>query len=99
MAEQQTLTKGELIAHLTDKLDYSYFDALLHVNAFVESIVELLLAGNHLKISHLGDFIQQDKVSRPGRNPKTGEAYEISARRVLKFHAGDKLRASMRDLE
>lgn len=93
-----TLTKRELVAHLTDKLNYSLPAARAHVDAFVASITELLQAGNHLKISHLGDFIQQDKSARPGRNPKTGQSYEVSARRVVKFHAGYKLKNSMKDL-
>lgn len=95
---QGTLTKRDLIAQLTQKLNYSQPEARTHVDAFVESIIEILAAGNHLKISHLGDFIQQDKSARPGRNPKTGQAYEVSARRVVKFHSGYKLKNSMKDL-
>jgi integration host factor subunit alpha len=93
-----TLTKRDLIAELIHKMHYSHPQARQHVDAFVESIIELLVAGNHLKISHLGDFIQQDKSARPGRNPKTGEPYEVSARRVVKFHSGYKLKNSMKDL-
>ncbi len=95
---QGTLTKRELIAQLMQKLHYSQPQARAHVDAFVESIIEILAQGNHLKISHLGDFIQQDKSARPGRNPKTGEPYEVSARRVVKFHSGYKLKNSMKDL-
>lgn len=93
-----TLTKRDLIAQLTQKLPYSQPEARAHVDAFVEAIIDILAAGNHLKISHLGDFIQQDKSARPGRNPKTGEPYEVSARRVVKFHSGYKLKNSMKDL-
>jgi integration host factor subunit alpha len=95
---QGTLTKRDLINQLAQKLDYSQPEARSHVDAFVESIIEILANGNHLKISHLGDFIQQDKSARPGRNPKTGEPYEVSARRVVKFHSGYKLKNSMKDL-
>lgn len=93
-----TLTKRELISELMQKLHYSQPQARAYVDAFVESIIDILAAGNHLKISHLGDFIQQDKSARPGRNPKTGEPYEVSARRVVKFHSGYKLKNSMKDL-
>ena len=98
MAQHETLTRSELIAHLMHKLQYTYPEARSHVDALLESIAEILASGHHLKISHLGDFVQQDKVSRPGRNPKTGEAFEISARRVVKFHPGHKLKSSMKDL-
>ena len=45
------------------------------------------------KISGFGNFELRDKKSRPGRNPKTGEEIPISARRVVTFKPGQKLKA------
>lgn len=90
--EKKVLTKQDLVNHLIRKLDYTHRDAFFHVAGFIDTFADLLSAGNHLKMSYLGDFILQDKQARPGRNPKTGEEYEISGRRVLKFHPAAKLK-------
>ncbi|MDA9737105.1 HU family DNA-binding protein, partial [Gammaproteobacteria bacterium] len=45
-----------------------------------------------VKLSGFGNFELIDKKSRPGRNPRTGEEVKISARRVVTFRAGNKLR-------
>jgi integration host factor subunit alpha len=37
-------------------------------------------------------FELRDKTSRPGRNPKTGEEVPITARRVVTFRPGQKLK-------
>jgi integration host factor subunit alpha len=96
--EKKVLTKQELIQHLIQKSEYTHREAFSHVDAFIDSFVELLSDGNHLKMSYLGDFVLQDKTPRPGRNPKTGEEYEISARRVLKFHPSAKLKKTVKEL-
>ena len=43
-------------------------------------------------MSYFGDFVLQDKTPRPGRNPRTGEDFTITERRVLKFHPAAKLK-------
>jgi integration host factor subunit alpha len=50
-----------------------------------------------VKLSGFGNFQLRDKPSRPGRNPKTGESIPISARRVVTFHASQKLKAVVQD--
>jgi integration host factor subunit alpha len=44
-------------------------------------------------LSGFGNFDLRDKSQRPGRNPKTGEEIPISARRVVTFRPGQKLKA------
>jgi integration host factor subunit alpha len=46
-------------------------------------------------LSGFGNFQLRDKPQRPGRNPKTGEEIAITARRVVTFHASQKLKASV----
>jgi len=45
-----------------------------------------------VKLSGFGNFDLRDKRERPGRNPKTGEEIPISARRVVTFRPGQKLK-------
>jgi len=49
--------------------------------------------GKGVKLSGFGNFQLRDKPQRPGRNPKTGEEIPITARRVVTFHASQKLKA------
>ena len=52
-----------------------------------------LEAGDQVKLSGFGNFDLRNKNERPGRNPKTGEEIPISARRVVTFRPGQKLKA------
>jgi len=54
-----------------------------------------LEAGDSVKLSGFGNFELRKKSERPGRNPKTGEEIPISARRVVTFHASQKLKAKV----
>jgi integration host factor subunit alpha len=63
------------------------------VDAYFEAIREALERGENVKLSGFGNFQLRVKNQRPGRNPKTGEEIPISARRVVTFRPGQKLRA------
>jgi integration host factor subunit alpha len=87
------LTKAELIECLVEKLQLNKNEAKDLVELFFHEIIQGLVQHGEVKLSGFGNFMTRDKKSRPGRNPKTGEPVEISARRVVTFHAGQKLKA------
>ena len=60
---------------------------------FFEEVRSALEAGENVKLSGFGNFELRDKSERPGRNPKTGEEIPITARRVVTFRPGQKLKA------
>ena len=78
---------------LFEELRLNKRDAKEIVDVFFEEIKISLEQGKQLKISGFGKFELRDKTSRPGRNPKTGEEVPITARRVVTFRAGQKLKA------
>lgn len=88
-----TLTKIELASNLIEKHDLTKAEAKALVESFFESIRVALENGEDIKLSGFGNFELRDKASRPGRNPKTGESVPVSARRVVVFKPGQKLRA------
>ncbi len=88
-----SLTKADLSATLFDEVGLNKREAKEFVDAWFESIREALENGDHVKLSGFGNFQLRDKNQRPGRNPKTGEEIPISARRVVTFKPGQKLRA------
>lgn len=86
------LTKAELAEALFDDLGLNKREAKEFVDLFFETIREQLESGIPVKLSGFGNFDLRDKNRRPGRNPKTGEEIPISARRVVTFRPGQKLR-------
>jgi integration host factor subunit alpha len=87
------LTKNELMERMLESIDISRKDAKELVDCFFEEIKESLCRGQSVKISGFGNFDLRDKNERPGRNPKTGEEIPITARRVVTFKSGQKLKA------
>lgn len=86
------LTKAELAEHLYEELGLSKREAKMMVEAFFEEIRAALRENEQVKLSGFGNFDLRDKRERPGRNPKTGEEIPISARRVVTFRPGQKLK-------
>lgn len=88
-----TLTKAELSDLLFEKVGLNKREAKDLVETFFEEIRAALERGESVKLSGFGNFQVRDKPQRPGRNPKTGEEIPISARRVVTFHASQKLKS------
>jgi len=87
------LTKADMAEKLYEELGLNKREAKEIVEIFFEEIRTALEAGNQVKLSGFGNFDLRDKNQRPGRNPKTGEEIPISARRVVTFRPGQKLKA------
>ncbi len=87
------LTKADFSEKLFDELGLNKREAKEMVELFFEEIKSSLDSGNEVKLSGFGKFELRDKSARPGRNPKTGEEVSITARRVVTFRSGQKLRA------
>ena len=92
-----TLTKAELADMLFEKVGLNKREAKDMVESFFEEIRVALETGDTVKLSGFGNFQLRDKPQRPGRNPKTGEEMPITARRVVTFHASQKLKSQVED--
>jgi len=87
------LTKADMAEHLFVQLGLNKREAKDIVERFFEHIRAALEKGEQVKLSGFGNFELREKRLRPGRNPKTGEEIPISARRVVTFHPGQKLKS------
>lgn len=87
------LTKADLAEKLFEELGLNKREAKEIVEVFFEEIRAALEGGEQVKLSGFGNFDLRKKNERPGRNPKTGEEIPISARRVVTFRPGQKLKA------
>ena len=90
--ELPTLTKAELAELLFEQVGLNKREAKDMVETFFDEIRDALELGESVKLSGFGNFQLRDKPQRPGRNPKTGEEIPITARRVVTFHASQKLK-------
>ena len=87
------LTKADLAESLFNELGLNKREAKEFVEIFFEKIRAALVNGEQVKLSGFGNFGLRHKNPRPGRNPKTGEEIPITARRVVTFHASQKLKS------
>jgi integration host factor subunit alpha len=86
------LTKAEMADRLFEELGLNKREAKEFVEAFFEEISAALERAEPVKLSGFGNFDLRQKSQRPGRNPKTGQEIPITARRVVTFRPGHKLK-------
>jgi len=87
------LTKASIADYLFSTMGLNKREAKELVELFFEEIRSSLEHGVPVKLSGFGNFNLRNKAERPGRNPKTGEVVPVSARRVVTFRAGHKLKS------
>ena len=87
------LTKADMAERLFEEVKLNKRVAKDLVELFFEEVRATLEGGEQVKLSGFGNFDLRDKNQRPGRNPKTGEEIPITARRVVTFRPGQKLKA------
>lgn len=85
LEDANSITKITFVDVLYDRMGFSRSEAQAVVDAIFDEILAALVKGCDVKLSNFGTFCTHDKKARPGRNPKTGQPYEISARRVVTF--------------
>ena len=87
-----TLTKAKIIENIVNECGLEYPLAHSITNDFYVEMISALENGFDVKLSGFGNFILRDKSPRPARNPKTGKDATVSARRVVTFKAGMKMK-------
>ena len=95
--ETPALTKAQLAELLFEQIGLNKRESKDMIDAFFDLIATKLVDGTDVKISGFGNFQIRTKAPRPGRNPRTGEAIPIEARRVVTFHASHKLKDQIQD--
>jgi integration host factor subunit alpha len=92
-----TVTKNDLIEHVFQDIGLNKREAKDIVESLFENIRQALETGHPVKLSGFGNLDLIDKKERPGRNPKTSEPIAVSARRVVTFHPGQKLKTMVEE--
>ena len=82
------MNKTELIAAMAEKAGLTKVDAGKALNAYVDSVKEQLAKGEKVSLVGFGTFSVVKRPARTGRNPRTGKAIKIAAKKSAKFKAG-----------
>lgn len=82
------MNKAELSSSIADKSGLSQADAKAALDALIESVTEGLADGDRISLVGFGSWSVEQRDARTGRNPRTGEAIQIAAKKVVKFKAG-----------
>ena len=96
VTKADVVTKAALAENLFNELGLNKQEAKEFVAGFFGEISLVLENGKDVKLSGFGNFVLRYKSSRPGRNPRTGEKVTVSARRVVVFRPGQKLRGRVK---
>lgn len=88
-----TLKKSELVKKVALETGMSQTDAAKVLNAIISAVSDCLISGDSITIQGFGTFKISDHKERKGRNPSTGEAMTIPAKKVAKFSPGKELSA------
>ena len=80
-----TLTKAKITEQIFNTIGLSKNESSEILDFVIEEILKCLKNGDSVKLANFGSFKLRSKVSRIGRNPKTMQEFEISARNVVVF--------------
>lgn len=86
------MTKADLVEKVAVEADLTKKDAEQLVEIVLDSIIDSLNAGEKIELRGFGSFRVRERNSRKGRNPKTGDAVDIPAKRVAYFKPGKELK-------
>jgi integration host factor subunit alpha len=92
------LTKSEIIAEISERLDHSPAVAKTSLESLLETMKSSLASGEDLMVSGFGKFQVNDKAPRKGRNPATGKEMTLDKRKVVTFKSSGKLRDQINGL-
>ena len=79
------MTKADLVDRIQEMRSCSIAEAVELLDLTLDILKEAIVTEGLVKISGFGSFVVRQKTDRKGRNPQTGEAITISARKILMF--------------
>lgn len=90
------MTKADLIVGMAKEAKISKAAAGKALNFFTSAVTKTLKKGDKLTLTGFGTFSVAKRKARTGRNPQTGKAIKIAARKIAKFKAGRSLKAAIK---
>jgi DNA-binding protein HU-beta len=85
------MNKAELVAQVADETGITKTQANAALDSFIDAVTKTLKKGDKVTLVGFGTFSVSKRQARTGRNPQTGEAIKIKAKKVARFKAGKEL--------
>lgn len=89
------MTKADIVERVHQRIGLSKKESAEMVEMVFGIIKNTLESGDKIKIAGFGNFVVKQKADRRGRNPQTGEAITINARRILTFKPSQVLKSAI----
>jgi DNA-binding protein HU-beta len=89
--KEYTMNKAELVALVSEDSGITKTQANAAVDSFIDAVTKTLKKGDKVTLVGFGTFSVSKRQARTGRNPQTGEAIKIKAKKVARFKAGKEL--------
>ena len=93
------MTKSDLIAQLSRKMDIPTWEAVSIINTLLSTMSEALAKGDNIEIRGFGSFSVKEYESYTGRNPKSGETLKVSPKKLPVFKVGSELKERVNEGE
>jgi DNA-binding protein HU-beta len=90
------MNKAELVDAIASEAKITKADAARAVDGFIDSTTKALKKGDRVALVGFGSFSVAKRAARNGRNPQTGKAIKIAAKKVVKFKAGAELASKVK---
>jgi DNA-binding protein HU-beta len=85
------MNKGDLIEKVATECGLTKTASDQVLNSVLQAITTAVAAGDKVALIGFGTFSVSERPAREGRNPQTGAAMQIPAKKIVKFKAGSKL--------
>ena len=89
------MTKAELVEMISEETGVNKRDTGIIVNLIMENIGQALVQGDKVELRGFGSFKVKTRRARAARNPRTGDAVDVPAKRVPFFKASNELKANL----
>lgn len=89
------MTKADIVEKIHEKIGFSKKESSEMVETVFSILKSTLESGEKIKIAGFGNFVVKQKADRRGRNPQTGDAITITARRILTFKPSQVLKSAI----
>ena len=90
------MNKGELVEAIAKESKLTKADSERALNAFISATSKALKKGDRVSLVGFGSWSVVKRAARTGRNPQTGKAIKIAAKKVAKWKAGADLAAKVK---
>ena len=89
------MNKEQLISAILGKIGCTKKESQCFLDAFIDVVTKSLAGNDNVQLAGLGSLVAKKRKATTGRNPRTGDAIQISEKNVVKFSPAKKLKEAV----